>query len=157
MRAADRVGGLILINSSARGTTPGERALNLQRVELAQRAKFTGLSRDAIERVLAPSRRKDAEMVARIRSMSGSLGKDVFIRQLGIVREDGLEECGRIHCPTLVIASEDDQFRLSEESSEMAAAIPGATLKVLSDCGHMAPLEAPDRLSEIVVPWLAAR
>ena len=38
----------------------------------------------------------------------------------------------------------------------MADAIPGATLTVIQDTGHMIPLEAPQRLLDAIVPWLAA-
>jgi pimeloyl-ACP methyl ester carboxylesterase len=38
----------------------------------------------------------------------------------------------------------------------MAAAIPGAELAVIDDTGHMIPIEAPRRLLDVIVPWLAA-
>jgi pimeloyl-ACP methyl ester carboxylesterase len=38
----------------------------------------------------------------------------------------------------------------------MTAAIPGATLVVVEDTGHMIPIEAPRRLLDVIVPWLAA-
>ena len=33
----------------------------------------------------------------------------------------------------------------------------GATLAVIEDTGHMIPLEAPQRLLDVIVPWLAAQ
>lgn len=155
--AGERVQGLVLISTSARGTPPDEQALNVQRVRLAQHARFNGLSREAIERALAPSRRQDTAIIERIRGMSRALGKDVFIRQLGIVREDGLLDCGRIACPALVVACDSDQLRSLDEAQEMAAALPDAQLEILKDCGHMAPLEAPGRLSEVIEYWIRSR
>jgi pimeloyl-ACP methyl ester carboxylesterase len=38
----------------------------------------------------------------------------------------------------------------------MAEAIPGAMLEIVEDSGHMIPIEAPQRLLELVVPWLEA-
>jgi pimeloyl-ACP methyl ester carboxylesterase len=47
-------------------------------------------------------------------------------------------------------------LRSLAEAREMAAAIPGAELSVIDDTGHMIPIEAPQRLVDVIVPWLAA-
>ena len=54
------------------------------------------------------------------------------------------------------MAAADDQLRSLAEAQEMTVAIPGATLAVIADTGHMIPLEAPQRLLDVIVPWLAA-
>ena len=45
--------------------------------------------------------------------------------------------------------------RNSELAQELADGIPGAALAVIEDSGHMIPVEAPDRLADVIVPWLA--
>jgi pimeloyl-ACP methyl ester carboxylesterase len=42
-----------------------------------------------------------------------------------------------------------------EEAQEMRAGIAGAAFAVIADSGHMIPIEAPDRLGDVIVPWLA--
>ena len=32
--------------------------------------------------------------------------------------------------------------------------IPGAALAVIDDCGHMAPMERPERVAEALAAWL---
>jgi pimeloyl-ACP methyl ester carboxylesterase len=39
----------------------------------------------------------------------------------------------------------------------MAAAIPGARLVVIEDCGHLAPLERPEVVTRALREWLAQK
>ncbi len=41
--------------------------------------------------------------------------------------------------------------------TEMAAAIPGARLVVIEDCGHLAPLERPEVVTRALREWLAQK
>jgi pimeloyl-ACP methyl ester carboxylesterase len=38
----------------------------------------------------------------------------------------------------------------------MQALVPGSTLVVLPDCGHLAPMEKPDEVSAAMREWLLA-
>jgi pimeloyl-ACP methyl ester carboxylesterase len=93
-----------------------------------------------------PRQRDNEALIERVRAMGTRLGGDVFRRQSMLDRPGDLERSGEIRCPTLVVAA----------AQEMTAAIPGATLVVVEDTGHMIPIEAPRRLLDAIVPWLAA-
>ncbi len=41
-----------------------------------------------------------------------------------------------------------------EHHREIAAAIPGARLEVIADCGHMAQVEQPDAVTRLLDDWL---
>ena len=56
----------------------------------------------------------------------------------------------RLTMPTALIWGEHDGLFTLETGRAMAAAIPGATLEVLPDCGHAGQLECPRRLVEAV-------
>ena len=155
-QAPQRVRALVLISTSTRGDTA---ALQKRKGAIANAAPtiaFSGLSRTAVATSLHPDHRDDA-LIERIRAMGTRLGGDVFRRQSMLDRPGDLERSGDIRCPTLVVAAAQDQLRSLEEAREMAAAIPGATLAVIEDTGHMIPLEAPGRLLDVIVPWLAAQ
>ncbi|MBW8900935.1 MAG: alpha/beta hydrolase, partial [Massilia sp.] len=49
----------------------------------------------------------------------------------------------------------NDQLRSLDEARELQRGIHGATLAVIEDSGHMIPIEAPQRLLDAIVPWLA--
>jgi pimeloyl-ACP methyl ester carboxylesterase len=62
---------------------------------------------------------------------------------------------GAIRCPTLVVAAERDRTFPIERSAALAAAIRGAALEVVPGAGHALVLEAPERLLELLRPFLA--
>ncbi|WP_051636966.1 alpha/beta fold hydrolase [Rhodococcus sp. UNC363MFTsu5.1] len=53
----------------------------------------------------------------------------------------------------LVWGSDDRVFGL-ELGRRLAADIPGARLEILDDCGAFVPLDAPDRVAELIDEWL---
>ncbi|MEB0233411.1 alpha/beta fold hydrolase, partial [Undibacterium sp. 10I3] len=54
----------------------------------------------------------------------------------------------------LVMCGREDLTTPLALSEEMAAMIPGARLVVIETCGHMAPLERPDEVTQAMVDWL---
>jgi pimeloyl-ACP methyl ester carboxylesterase len=59
-----------------------------------------------------------------------------------------------IHCPTLVVAGELDLICGPAQARSIAAAIPGARLVTIPECGHFPALEAADGYLTAVVDWL---
>ena len=55
-----------------------------------------------------------------------------------------LMRLGRIRVPTLILWGEEDRLFPLEHAKAFQAAIPGASLAVLPDCGHVPPLDAPE-------------
>jgi pimeloyl-ACP methyl ester carboxylesterase len=59
-----------------------------------------------------------------------------------------------IRTPTLVLCGSDDQATPVEKSEHIVAAIPNARLTLLDGLGHMSPLEDPETVNELVVPFV---
>jgi pimeloyl-ACP methyl ester carboxylesterase len=91
-----------------------------------------------------------------IQSMAMGLGKDVFLRQERAIigRPDSRPTLDRIAVPTLVLCGRDDQVTPVEVHEELAAAIPGAVLETIDDCGHLSTLDQPSRVSAALADWL---
>jgi pimeloyl-ACP methyl ester carboxylesterase len=109
----------------------------------------------AVASSLHPKDKDNAALIARVRDMSVRLGGEVFRRQSLLERTSDLARLHEIRCPTLVIAAAQDQLRSLDEARELHAGIPGAEFAVIEDSGHMIPIEAPGRLLDVVVPFLA--
>jgi pimeloyl-ACP methyl ester carboxylesterase len=150
-RAPERVQALVLIATSARGDGANQ---NARKASAFDPSKFNGLSRGAIVKSLHPDRAGDTDKIERIRAMGQRLGPEVYIRQAGIVREDGTPHLSEIQVPALVIAGAQDVLRSLDEARELQRGIPGATMAVIEDTGHMMPIEAPQRLSHVLGTWL---
>ncbi len=152
--APQRVRALVLIATSSRADTPSLRQSRGTVGAAAASVSFSGLSRTAIATSLHPDQAHNEALIERVRAMGVRLGGEVFRRQSAIVRAGDRERLGEIRCPTLVIAAGHDRLRSREESEELRAGIPGAELAVIEDSGHMVPIEAPERLLSVMVPWL---
>jgi pimeloyl-ACP methyl ester carboxylesterase len=69
-------------------------------------------------------------------------------------RPDSRRDLGLIHCPTLVLCGRQDIRTPLAVSEEMAEKIPRASMVVIEDCGHLAPLERPRAVSAAFRDWL---
>ena len=61
------------------------------------------------------------------------------------------ERLGEIGLPTAVIAGEHETPGFRAYAEEAASGIPGATLEIFSDCGHLLPLEEPQRVATTII------
>lgn len=153
-KAPDKLAGLILLNTSARPSTLAELERNQQQIKMLEVFPYKGQTQTALRRALHPDRSDNPALLSQLQAMSLRLGKDVFIRQLALVREDGHPELPHIHCPTLVIASRQDQMRKLEEAENLANGLPHAQLHIVEDCGHMSVLEQPDEVRRVMNRWI---
>ena len=67
---------------------------------------------------------------------------------------DPLEEdsslLAKVECPSLVAAGEDDMVDFKNAVRELGEGLPRATTALVPDCGHLAPLEAPEGFRRLV-------
>jgi pimeloyl-ACP methyl ester carboxylesterase len=66
---------------------------------------------------------------------------------------DLVPRLGAVACPTLVVHGRQDPIPLAS-SEAAAAAIPGAQLAVIEECGHVPYVEQPGALFAAVLPFL---
>jgi len=103
-------------------------------------------------------RQAQAELLATRRSQM-ALVPPVWFEHAALLVEslEGLDlrpELGRLACPTLVVAAEQDETFGMEHSQALAAGIPGARLVSLPG-GHALVVEQPDALLGVVQGFLA--
>jgi 3-oxoadipate enol-lactonase len=71
---------------------------------------------------------------------------------------DPLEEdptlLANIDCPSLLAAGEEDMVDFRNAVPELAAKLPQATTATIPECGHLAPLEAPEEFRRLVLEHL---
>jgi pimeloyl-ACP methyl ester carboxylesterase len=145
---------LVLIATSTRPDSPALRQGRGAVGNAAPSVAFSGLSRVAVATSLHPREKNNEALIERVRAMGVRLGGEVFRRQSMLERRSDLDRLGEIRCPTLVVAAGHDQLRSMEEAREMHAGIPGAEFALIEDSGHMIPIEAPEALAGVIVPWL---
>ena len=157
-QAPSRVSHLALLN-----TTPyAEREERLvQRLE-QMAAVESGRLREVLvhsmkPRYLARCHRQDADLLGRVLTMGLELGPAVFQRQSAALK-DRPEASGllaQIECPSLVLGGREDDLCPPSFHEAMASQLPQADLVVLTHCGHLSPMEAPDAVNAALFGLLA--
>lgn len=66
-----------------------------------------------------------------------------------------LERLEQLDLPVLVVTGDDDRWVATEDTVRLASRIPGSTLVVVPDCGHVVHEECPDGFQRAVGDWLA--
>ena len=96
--------------------------------------------------------RRDADILDLILDMAMSLGTSVFERQSVALRDrpESCETLATISCPSLIACGAEDVLCPPKFHEYMAETMPNATLEVIDDCGHMAPLEKPDAVTRLL-------
>lgn len=159
-QAPERVERLALINTSARSDTPSQAAGRLRRLEsLAGKAEASAeyLSQ-ALLWMVAPAHLKDEGVAGPAREAIGGISPSAAIRQQKAMaaRPDSRAGLASLTMPTLVVGGAQDRICPVEMSVEIAGLIAGSRLEILDPCGHLAPLERPDRLGAMLLDWLEA-
>ena len=151
--APERVRALVLIATSSRADTPEQARRKAAAAKMLQQP-FKGLSKSSIAASVHPSRTGDSELVSRIRDMGIRLGRDVFLRQAGLIRTSDFDRLGEIRCPTLIVAGEQDSIRSLDEAIELKTGIQNSKLEVVRAAGHMIPMEQPSAVASLIKAWL---
>ncbi len=157
-QAPERVSRLALLDTNARADTEEARANRQRLIALAERGRFDEVHAALWPRLVHPKRRDDASLERIVRDMAEVTGPEAFVRQQRAIlgRSDLRPTLAAIAVPTLVLVGEDDALTPPDLSREMAQAIPGATLVVVPDCGHLSSLERPEAVTEALTRWLEA-
>ena len=156
-QAPQRVKKLALLDTRSRAELPEETERRRALMDLAQSGRnFTPVTSRMLPFLVHESRVKDAPLVKVIREMAERTGIEAYIRQQNAIisRPDYRPMLPSIACPTLVLCGRQDKLTPLENSEQMAAAIPGAKLVVVEECGHMSTLERPVEVNRAMRKWL---
>ncbi len=149
-RHPQRLLGLVLSNTRPAADSEDARRARYEMMEVARRDGPAEIARRLLPRLLGETTRRERPVVVeRVRQMIEATSPEAIARMLEALatRPDSTPVLGSIAVPTLVIAGEEDVITPPEESSQWAAAIPGAVFHVIPRAGHLSCLEEPDRFA----------
>ena len=69
-------------------------------------------------------------------------------------RPDASAYLDQIACPTLVMVGRQDAWSPVEQHEEMVKLIPDVRLEIIEEAGHFAPVERPNEVADLLVPFL---
>jgi pimeloyl-ACP methyl ester carboxylesterase len=152
-RYPERVAGLALINSNCHADFRGSHSARLRHLELARK--------DGIKEMMArhyiPKYLQHHDPAHRqiILEMAQRLGTDCFEAQVEALatRPDASGVLRDIHCPTLILGSDEDVLCPPPDQLEMHRLATGSDLLMLGECGHFSMLERPEAVSGALLNW----
>jgi pimeloyl-ACP methyl ester carboxylesterase len=156
-QAPERVERLALVSTGVHLLRPGEADSRHALLDLGLAEGAAALVDRWLPPMVAPSRRTDKGLLGPLRAMCVQAGVDVYATQIAALlhRPEVERLLPQIACPTLVLVGSEDEWSPPEQHRAIAAAIPGAALKIIDGSGHMLPAEAPDAFVAAVADWLA--
>jgi pimeloyl-ACP methyl ester carboxylesterase len=154
--AQGQVRRLALLDTGAHLPTPGEAESRLNLVAIGEREGIEAVIAAWLPPMLAPRNRQNRALWDEIAAMQRRAGVQTLKHQQTALlgRRDGFAQLDTIKVPTAFITGALDDWAPPEQHRQMQAHVPGSTLTVIEDCGHMAPLEAPDEVNRAFAEWL---
>jgi pimeloyl-ACP methyl ester carboxylesterase len=152
-QAPERIAALVLMNTTAEPDTQEKKTARLRQIERARSGELKTMVLEELKpNYLAEQSRKDKALMVEIIAMASRLGVDVFERQSRSLmdRPDSRATLSTIHCPVTFIAGDQDVLCPPALHTKMHEAIPGSTLHILTDCGHLSTMEKPDQVNGIL-------
>jgi len=160
--APERVRGIALLDTGTQplaAGAPGESEVagRQELVEIARTRGMAAVGERWVQGMVWKPRLVDTALVDSIIAMFARSSAEVFTSQIRalIARPDAAPLLPLIACPALVLCGADDAWAPAARHREMAARIPGATLSLVPECGHMCTLERPEAVTLSLLDWHA--
>ena len=151
----DRIEKLILINSAAKLVSEKGQLERERSLDLMNKGKFDFLIKLIFKNSIFDKEKHNA-LLPLAQEMAQEVGVDNYKKQLNAIlnKPDHSPLLPVIECPTLLIASKQDNVMPTERSEHMAKNIKHSELIYVEHCGHMAMLEQPEKMNHILTGWL---
>lgn len=136
----------------------GEPSGWVERAAAVREGGVAAVADAVVTRWITPARAEaEPELVAKLREMVMGTATEGYAAACDALSGwDNRAELGRITCPTLVLAGDQDPSTPPEVLREIADGVPGSTFVTLSPAAHVPTVEVPDRVSEALRAHLTA-
>lgn len=157
-QAPERVTKLALLDTRV-SIDPADRNKDrLATVEQARREGMAPVMKGFLPKFVLPSRVNEEPLASTVIKMGVDTGAEAFARQQAAImaRPSSEATLDAIKCPTLVLCGRSDVLTTLADHEHMHARLPGSTLVVIENCGHLTTLERPDEVNAAMRSWLEA-
>jgi 3-oxoadipate enol-lactonase len=153
--APERIDRLVLCCTSAKLGPPSMWA---ERAATVRAEGVEAIADAAIGRWLTPGFiERDPDTAAAVRAMLVTTPDEGYAACCGVIeRMDLLDELGAVLAPTLVISAAQDPATPPEHGERIAARVPGARFAMVADAAHLATVEQPAAMTELIAGHLSA-
>ncbi len=156
---ASTLRGLILIDTRAADDAPEVRAGRDVMIELAETTGSAAVAAEMLPKVLAPGAVDSRpELVAELKSIMEVCPPQTIQHAQAAMRDrpDYHPTLQRIAAPTLIIVGDSDAMTPPSLAEAMHQSIPGSTISIIKDAGHLSPIEQPQQVSRAIQHFLVS-
>jgi pimeloyl-ACP methyl ester carboxylesterase len=155
-QAAARVTRLALLDTLAGADNDARRATRLADLAKVRDGGIEALIPELPSRWLLPVHAARTELVELMASMARSVGASGQRSQQRamLARPDSFDTLATLSVPALLLCGEQDPVTPVSEHEAMAAAIRGARLEIVPECGHLSTIEQPEAVNRALSGWL---
>jgi pimeloyl-ACP methyl ester carboxylesterase len=154
---AERLAGLILIDTRASADTPEGKVRRTVAIERIQRGEAAAFLDEFIPNLLGESTRARAPRLAtELRALAAEVPDHVLAGCLAGMRDrpDSVRVLSGLDLPALVITGQEDTLALPEVAHQIAAALPRGRLALVPLAGHTPSVERPIPTAEAILAFL---
>jgi len=156
-RHAERVAGLVFVDTKATADDDAIRSRRRELIELARTESADAVANtQIIGAVGAQTRRQRPELVEQLHAMMAEAPVDGIVGALTAMleRPDSTATLGTITVPTLVIGGDEDVITPLKTTRALSEALPGSTFRVITGAGHLSNVEQPTQFNDAIVRFL---
>lgn len=156
-RTPERLTACVLADTSGRADTEERKQARAAQAEVIRKDGLGAFANLVLPRMFSASAFTGRpDLVERFRQTITSQQPEAVVAALQALasRPEMLERLKTVEVPTLVLVGSEDAATTPQESHDLAAAIPDATLVVLPGAGHMSNWEDPEGFSRAVRTFL---
>jgi len=154
---AERLAGLILIDTRASADTPEGKVRRTVAIERIRRGEAAAFLDEFILNLLGESTRARAPRLAtELRALAAEVPDHVLAGCLAGMRDrpDSVQVLSTLDLPALVITGQEDTLAPPEVAHQMAAALRRGRLAVIPLAGHTPSVERPIPTAEAILAFL---
>jgi pimeloyl-ACP methyl ester carboxylesterase len=155
-RAAARMRAAVFIDTRAGADAPEVREGRENNIRILREEGFDPFwERTQASKLFGPNAAPD--VVARARAIAAEQPIENLVATLQALaaRPDSAQTAASMEVPALVIVGEEDVLTPPADAEELAGLLPNANLVRVPGAGHLTPLEAPGRIKEELLVFLA--
>ncbi len=160
-QAPERVSRMALLDSGHLALAAGqageqEKAKRHELLHIAHTQGVRSMARVWVQGMVHPQRLSDAVLIESILQMFERKSPDIFAAQIQALlhRPDASPVLQSLTIPTWIACGDQDLWAPVAQHQAMQALVPHAVLEIVPDAGHMAPMERPQAMAEVLLRWL---
>ncbi|BBF72133.1 alpha/beta fold hydrolase [Sphingomonas bisphenolicum] len=156
-KAPDRVERLAMVDTGVHPVKPGEREGRYRLRDIGRAQGIGALVAQWLPPMMGFAALRNEALMDALYAMAVAAGLPTFEAQIeALLHRPSVDALlPAIACPTIAMVGRQDQWSPVAQHISIAAAIPGAQLRVVEGAGHMMPAEAPQAFNHLVRQWLS--